>query len=75
MGTLVAESLAFVTKLFNVLVKHAFISSIELIAVLYDFLRDKLRAFLEYLKSYGSSTSEKHTYPQNTVWLGNSCSF
>lgn len=67
MSTPVAESLAFVTKLFNVLVKHAFILSIELIAVLYDFLREKLCALLEYLKSYGSSTAEKCTYTQNIL--------
>ena len=67
MGTRVAESLAFVTKLFNVLVKHAFILSIEVIAVLCDFLREKLRALLEYLKSSGSSTAEKRTYTQNIL--------
>lgn len=67
MGTRVAESLAFVTKLFNVLVKHAFILSIEVIAVLCDFLREKLCALLEYLKSSGSSTAEKRTYTQNIL--------
>lgn len=65
-GTLVAESLAFVTKLFNVLVEHAFILSLELIAVLCGFLREKLRALLEYL-NYGSSTAEKRTYTQNIL--------
>lgn len=67
MGTQVAESLAFVTKLFNVLVKHAFILSIEVIAVLCDFLREKLCVLLEHLKSYGSSTAEKRTYTQNIL--------
>lgn len=62
-----AESLAFVTKLFNVLVKHAFILSTKLRAVLCDFLREKLYALLEYLKSYGSSTAEKRTYTQNIL--------